>query len=40
MPLSDVLIAALAIAHDCPVYSLDAQFKKIPGVHLYVPASV
>jgi predicted nucleic acid-binding protein len=40
VPLSDVLIAALAIEHDCHVYSLDAHFKKIPGVHLYVPASV
>ncbi|MBX3300918.1 MAG: PIN domain-containing protein [Nitrospira sp.] len=40
LPLSDLLIAALAIEHDCRVYSLDAHFKKIPGVHLYVPASV
>jgi predicted nucleic acid-binding protein len=40
LPLSDLLIAALAIEHDCLVYSLDAHFKKIPGVHLYVPASV
>jgi predicted nucleic acid-binding protein len=40
LPLSDLLIAALAIEHDCQVYSLDAHFKKIPGVHLYVPASI
>ena len=39
LPLSDLIIAALAIEHDCPVYSLDAHFKKIPGVHLYVPTS-
>ncbi|MBM4127489.1 MAG: PIN domain-containing protein [Nitrospira sp.] len=39
LPLSDVLIAALAIEHECRVYSLDAHFKKIPGVHLYVAAS-
>ncbi|MBM4127488.1 MAG: PIN domain-containing protein [Nitrospira sp.] len=39
LPLSDVLIAALAIEHECRVYSLDAHFKKITGVHLYVPAS-
>jgi predicted nucleic acid-binding protein len=39
LPLSDLLIASLAIEHECRVYSLDAHFKKIPGVHLYVPAS-
>lgn len=39
LPLSDLLIAALAIEHECHVCSLDAHFKKIPGVHLYVPAS-
>lgn len=39
LPLSDLIIAALAIEHDCRVYSLDAHFKKIPGVQLYVPAS-
>ncbi len=40
LPLSDLLIAALAIEHDCQVYSLVAHFKKIPGVHLYVPAPI
>jgi predicted nucleic acid-binding protein len=40
VPLSDVLIAALAIEHDCRVYSLDAHFRKIPGVVLYVPSTV
>lgn len=39
LPLSDLIIAALAIEHDCRVYSLDAHFKKIPVVQLYVPAS-
>ena len=39
LPLSDLIIAALAIEHDCRVYSLDAHFTKIPGLHLYVPAS-
>lgn len=37
LPLSDLLIAALAIERNCSVYSLDAHFKKIPGLHLYVP---
>jgi predicted nucleic acid-binding protein len=39
LPLSDLIVAALAIEHDCRVYSLDAHFKKIPGVQLYVPVS-
>lgn len=39
LPLSDLLIAVLAIEHGCRVYSLDAHFKKIPGVSLYLPAS-
>lgn len=39
LPLSDLVIAAVAIEHGCSVYSLDTHFKKIPGVHLYLPAS-
>lgn len=38
LPLSDLLIAALAIEHHCHVYTLDTHFKKIPGVPLYLPA--
>jgi predicted nucleic acid-binding protein len=40
LPLSDLLIAALAIERDCRVYSSDHYFKKIPGLHLYSPASI
>lgn len=39
LPLSDLLIATLAIEHGCRVYSLDVHFKKIPGLSLYIPAS-
>jgi predicted nucleic acid-binding protein len=39
LPLSDLLIPALAIEHDCRVYSLDTHFKKIPGLRLYMPGS-
>lgn len=39
LPLSDLIIAALAIERDCRIYSLDTHFKKIPDVHLYLPAS-
>jgi hypothetical protein len=40
LPLSDLLIATLAIEHDCRVYSLDTHFKKIPGLRLYMPGSI
>lgn len=39
LPLSDLIIAALAIEHECRVYSLDVHFKKIPGLRLYSPVS-
>lgn len=35
LPLSDLIIAALAIEHRCPVYSLDPHFEQIPGLTLY-----
>jgi hypothetical protein len=38
LPLSDVLIAAIALEHTCHVYSLDPHFEKIPGLSLYQPA--
>lgn len=38
LPLSDLIIAALAIEHNCHVYSLDIHFKRIPGVRPYPPA--
>jgi predicted nucleic acid-binding protein len=38
LPLSDLLIAVLAIEYGCRLYSLDTHFKKIPGVTLYPPA--
>lgn len=37
MPLSDLIIAALAIERDSHIYSLDTHFKKIPGLQLYSP---
>src|SRR5207244_162057 len=38
LPLSDLVIAALAVEHRLDVYSLDPHFKKVPGLTLYVPA--
>jgi predicted nucleic acid-binding protein len=40
LPLSDLLIAALAIDHGCRVYSLDTHFTRIPCLSLYMPASI
>lgn len=38
LPLSDVVLAAAAIEHSCPVYTLDRHFQKIPGILRYSPA--
>jgi predicted nucleic acid-binding protein len=40
LPLSDLIIATVAIERDCLIYSLDAHFKRIPGVRLYAPPSI
>jgi predicted nucleic acid-binding protein len=37
LPLSDLIIAALAIEHHCPVYSVDDHFRKIPDLLLFKP---
>lgn len=37
LPLSDLLIGAMALIHKCRVYTLDAHFKKIPGLGLFTP---
>ena len=37
LPLTDVVIAAVAMEHDCSVYSLDTHFHKIPGLLRYSP---
>lgn len=35
LPLSDIFIAAIAVEHDIPVFTLDKHFSQIPGVKLY-----
>ena len=37
--LSDMLIAAQAIGHGLPVYSLDADFSHVPGLSLHEAAA-
>jgi len=35
LPLSDLLIATLAMEHRCQVYTLDPHFEQIPGLTLH-----
>jgi hypothetical protein len=35
MSLVDILIATLAMEHDCALYTLDEHFHRIPGVRLH-----
>jgi predicted nucleic acid-binding protein len=35
IPITDLIIAALALENECQILTLDPHFKKIPGVSLY-----
>ena len=35
IPITDLIIASLALEHDCLIFTLDPQFKKIPDIELY-----
>ena len=35
LPLSDLIVAALAVEHHCQVYALDPHFEQIPGLTLH-----
>jgi predicted nucleic acid-binding protein len=37
LPLSDIFIAAIAIEHKLPIFTLDKHFEQIPGVQIYNP---
>ena len=37
LPLSDLVIAALALEHRLDVYTIDPHFEQVPGLTLYVP---
>lgn len=39
LPLSDLIVASLALEHGDSVYSLDSHFKRITGLHLYTAQS-
>jgi predicted nucleic acid-binding protein len=38
LPLTDIVIAAVAQAYDCRIYTTDAHFTRIPHLTLYQPA--
>lgn len=38
LPLSDLVIAALALEHGCRVFALDPHFERIPGLALHAPS--
>jgi hypothetical protein len=37
IPLTDIIIAALAMEHDTEVFTTDPHFEKIPGLKLHRP---
>ena len=38
LPLSDLIIAGLALHQECAVFTLDPHFRQIPGLRLYRPS--
>lgn len=39
LPMMDLLIASLAIEHNCEVYTLDEHFQRVPGLRLHQPGA-
>jgi predicted nucleic acid-binding protein len=37
IPLTDIAIAALALGHGVPLYTLDSHFGQIPNLQVYQP---
>jgi len=35
IPTTDLIIASLALKHDCLIFTLDPHFEKIPDIELY-----
>ena len=35
LAFADLIVSALAIQHDIPVYTDDGDFQRVPGLHLY-----
>ena len=39
IPVTDLIIAAVAMQHSEPVYAVDDHFQRIPGLRLYEPGA-
>jgi len=37
LPLTDIAIAAIALEHNLPIFTLDKHFESIPGISIYKP---
>lgn len=37
LPMSDLIVAALAMEHDLPVFTVDNHFRYVPGLQLHTP---
>ena len=37
MSVGDLIISALALRHDMPVYSLNGDFERVPGLRRHMP---
>lgn len=40
LPMPDLMLAAIAIEHQCRIYSLDKHFDKVHGLSHYSPSSL
>lgn len=37
MAFADLIVSALALQHDVPVYTVDRDYQRVPGLQLYEP---
>jgi tRNA(fMet)-specific endonuclease VapC len=40
LKIGDCLLAAIALRENCPIFTLDRDFERIPGLNLYHPRLV
>ena len=38
IPMADLIVSALAIQHDIPVYTSARDYQEVPGLQIYEPA--
>ena len=39
LAFADLIVSALAVQHDLPVYTINGDFQRVPGLQLYEPRS-